>query len=157
MLNEQCYPYTHKELWQSQVYRTLSTYTDSASVIHLIAAGATTSHWQTWCIESIRHCIEQHGPRCIHLVCACHDTHDHAVIEEWVREYARQIAPFGHRINGIADLNQPDLVAYLLSDASRFLSGAFFDVHGVMIRNGCSVAERMVAQSWYLAQRTYVS
>lgn len=146
--------YTNQEVWLSQVYRTLSTATGVIAIMHVISS----PHWQSSCSEIIEMCTTRNKLPSIHLICPHVDEReqDHAVIEEWVRECGRSIAPYGHRINGIANIKHRALVGYLLDHTSRFLSGAYFDEHGIMVRNGCSIAERIVAQHWYTTQRTHV-
>jgi hypothetical protein len=140
--------YAHLDQWLRQVYRNLVPTDHHIQYIHEITCTAPEVVWKHYCGMILQYVVANFTEEQTHVLCSAASTPSPLQIEDWVRTMARQIAPSGHRINGLTYPMNQEYQTYLLSSASRCLSGAFFDHHGCMIRGGDEIAEQLIAQRW---------
>lgn len=141
--------YTHHQTWLQQVYRTLIEADQFDACMHEIDADVPPVIWQPICDATLSICATLPTFAWMHLVCVDADGQTHGQTEDWVRQKAICYATNGLRINGIKSPANNDYVNYLLHRDAQFLSGAYFDHDGTLIRNGAIVSERILAKYWY--------
>lgn len=140
--------YTHHQLWLQQVYRTLNENDQCTACIHVITVDVASGTWQTACDAALATRTSVAPWIGAHIVCIGADDTKLAETETWVRHAATDYAPSGQRINTMLLPTISNYVDYLLHRDAWFLSGAFFDTNGTLLRNGCSVSERTLANYW---------
>jgi len=144
--------YANHHAWLPQVYRTLLQTDQRCIITHEIDEHTPSLHWHAICRHTQTMFAAIMHSECVHVLCVASTHCDVMFIENWLPHSAIHLAESGHRINGIMCPAHTHYLEFLQSQESRLLSGALFQQDGVMIRNGSSVAERMLARFWHAQQ-----
>lgn len=152
---QQTNTYLNHHLWLPQVYRTLLNTNHRYIFEHEITEHAPSIKWHSICTHTMLLFASITHHECVHVVCVPSLHQDLMFVENWLPHMALQLAPAGHRVNGIVCPAHQHYVDFLYGRESRLLSGALFAMNGVMIRNGSSAAERILASHRYHTLSTH--